>query len=87
MNTQKVIRRRRSLPHTNVDIDFWAYYAKLDREIKADFAFDIMNATGWGKSTFYTRLRQGRNWLQSEYKAVKKIYEFYKSQFPYDYAG
>ena len=79
------IRRRRSVSKcVPVGSEFWEYYRSLDREIKADFSFEVMQATGWGKSTFYTRMKDGTGWVSDEFAAVQSIYKKYKRMYEFD---
>lgn len=80
----KVIRNRRSSNSANVGQEFWNYYRSLDREIKADFAFEVMGATGWEKSTFYTRMKNGTGWKTQEVTVVQSIFKKYKKMYPYE---
>ena len=61
----------------------WDYYSALDRDTKRDFILDISVATGWRKSTFYTRLHDGLRWRRHEYKTVAKVLQRYKNMYPY----
>ena len=79
-------RKRKSVMHEAVIIGttLYDYYRKLDREIKAEFQLEVLLATGWKKSTFYTRIKDGNKWKQEEYKLVTKIFEKYKRMYPYE---
>lgn len=61
--------------------DMWAFYSNLDREVKVDFMVEVLNETGWSKSTFYTRMQDQAHWTKLEAKAVLSIYEKYKKQY------
>lgn len=61
--------------------EMWAFYANLDREVKINFQTEVLLATGWGKSTFYTRMQDQTHWTKLEEEKVLKIYEKYYSQY------
>ena len=86
MSMQKATTTRKSSNCVNAGQDYWVYYRSLDREIKEEFIFEVMNATGWGKSTFYTRLKNGTGWTKAEVPLVQSIYEKYKKMYPYEQA-
>ena len=61
--------------------EMWAFYNRLDREVKADFMTEVMEAAEWGKSTFYTRMQDRLHWTKLEEEKVLKIYEKYKALY------
>jgi len=87
MSMQKVTTTRKSSNCVDAGKVYWDYYRSLDREIKEEFIFEVMNATGWGKSTFYTRMKNGTGWTKAEVPLVQSIYEKYKKMYPYEQAN
>lgn len=67
-----------------VTSDYWEYYRLLDRELKSEFAFEVMQQTDWGKSTFYTRLKNCTGWKLHELSIVENIYSKFKRLYPYE---
>ena len=87
MSMQKVTTTRKSSNCVDAGKVYWDHYRSLDREIKEEFIFEVMNATGWGKSTFYTRMKNGTGWTKAEVPLVQSIYEKYKKMYPYEQAN
>ena len=78
---QKATNIRKSSNCVNAGQEYWNFYRSLDREVKEEFLFEVTNATGWGKSTFYTRMKNGTGWTRSEQPIVQAIYEKYLKRY------
>lgn len=59
----------------------WKFYVNLDKEVKIDFMTEIMSATNWSKSTFYTRVQSPEQWKAMEIPVVTTIYEKYLKKY------
>lgn len=57
------------------------FYASLDKEVKFCFKTDIKQATGWGESTFYTRIQQKESWRPMEERAAERIINQYIQKY------